>query len=210
MDEKTLITKSQNGDVNAFDELIKPYEARVYTFLARMCNNHEAAQDMAQETFLNVYKKIKTFRGQAKFSTWLFQIATNNCLMLKRYKASRPENVQTETESEHPWEIADWEMTPDKEYSRNELRAMLEKALQKLPPPYRSAFVLSEVDGFSGPQIAEILKISLPLVKARLRRAKERLQKLLKSSLLKQCCNCDTLPKNIHQRIISCIKDLQN
>jgi RNA polymerase sigma-70 factor (ECF subfamily) len=163
--EEILIQKSQAGDLAAFDELIKPYENRLYNFLAKMCNNHEAAQDMVQETFLNVFKKIKSYRAEAKFSTWLFQIATNNCLMLKR-KSANLNHYSLDENPEHPFEIIDLQKTPEEKYTQEELQNIVEEALQKLEPSYRSVFILSEVDGFSGPEIASILKITLPNVKA--------------------------------------------
>lgn len=203
--EQILIQKSTAGDLQAFDELIKPYENRLYNFLAKMCNNHETAQDMVQETFLNVFKNIKNYRAEAKFSTWLFQIATNNCLMLKR-KNEHKVTHSLDEHPEHPFEIIDLQKTPEEKYTQEELQAIVEEALQKLEPLYRSVFILSEVDGFSGPEIANILKITLPNVKARIRRAKEKLKKLLGPKLLKRCCDCQNMPGEAHKQIMECIK----
>lgn len=206
--EQLLIQKSIAGDLQAFDDLIKPYENRLYNFLAKMCNNHEAAQDMTQETFLNVFKNIRNYRAKAKFSTWLFQIATNNCLMLKRKNENRVTHSLDE-HPEHPFEIIDLQKTPEEKYTQEELQEIVEEALQQLEPIYRSVFILSEVDGFSGPEIADILKITLPNVKARLRRAKEKLKKLLGPKLLKRCCDCQNLPGETHQQIMECIKKVR-
>jgi RNA polymerase sigma-70 factor (ECF subfamily) len=206
--EQILIQQSQQGNPEAFDQLIKPYESRLYTFLAKMCNNEAAAQDMAQETFINVFKKIKEFRGDAKFSTWIFRIATNNCLMLKRQSAQHTTVSLDDPHKGPPFEIPDWKMTPEKTYAQDELKQIVDGALQKLAPLYRSVFILSEIDGFTGIEITEILNISLPTVKARLRRAKEKLRTILTPSLLKTCCDCQHFPDNAHHQIIKCIRGL--
>lgn len=209
MNEERLIEKSKAGDIRAFEQLIKPYEGRLFTYLTKMCNDPDAAKDMIQETFLNVFKKIGSYEHKAKFSTWLFQVAINNCLMLKRRHASHSVISLDDHEHPLPYDIIDQKADLEHSRSRKELKDLVDRALQQLDPPYRSVFMLSEVDGFTAIEISTILKLTLPNVKARIRRAKEKLRTMLTPELLAQCCTCQSIPRNAHKQIIECIKNYQ-
>ncbi len=197
--EAQLIDKSRRGDATAFERLIKPYEGKVYTFLSRMCGESEAAKDMAQETFLRAFDKIRRYRGGSKFSTWLFRVAVNNCKMHKRGRGRRPE-------APLEIEVGDYRPGPGDQYDEAELKLVVAGALQKLPPAYRSVLVLSEYDGLSGPEIAKVMNISLANVKVRLRRGREKLKEIFKDRLIPGCCDCDKMPAGVHKKIIECLK----
>lgn len=188
MDEKYLINASRGGNLQAFEVLIKPYEQGIYNFLFKMCRSKESAEDMTQETFINVFKNLVNFRSEAKLSTWIFQIATNNCLMLKR-REHPEQNISLDAEipaedKDVVMEIADWSQNPSEIYDKNELKTQLDAALDQLPEIYRAVWILKDLEGFTAQEISEMLKISLPNVKARILRARIKLQKLLKEKLI--------------------------
>lgn len=173
-DEKQLIESSKNGNLSAFEELMKPFQGRIYNFLKKMCNQGETAEDMMQETFVSVWKSIGTYREEAKFSTWLFQIASNHCLMQKRKDSRRPQVSLDVTI--HP----DFSADPSVVYDKNDLKQKLDAALARLPESYRVVYVLKDVEGFRSQEIADMLGLSLPNVKARVLRARQKLQVALK------------------------------
>jgi RNA polymerase sigma-70 factor, ECF subfamily len=149
----------------------------VYNFSFKVCRDKEKAAETLQDTFVNVYKKLEQFDKQSKFSTWLYSIVTNNCLMKRRTtkmaKASirHDEVFDEESEHQHPTP-AIWKTTPLDETMTKELRGLLDSAILKLPVDYRIAFILRDIEGKSAEETAEILNISVPAVKSRLRRAR--------------------------------------
>jgi RNA polymerase sigma-70 factor (ECF subfamily) len=182
--ESELVRKAKKGDQRAFTELIKKYESTVYNFAFKVCRNEEQAAETLQDTFVNVYRKLDQFNGKAKFSTWLYQIVTNNCLMKRRRskldKSSVPlessEGIQEERSGDtvqHPIHTVPlWRDTPQDEVINKELREHLDKAILKLPMEYRIVFILRDVEGRSSEETAKILKLSVPAIKSRLRRAR--------------------------------------
>ena len=157
---------------------------RVYNFLFKMCQNKEAAEDMMQDTFLTVFHKLKDFRAEAKLSTWIFQIAANNCLMLKR-KSGRELTgtlAQDEHDDEHVMklDLPDWSQNPAELYEKQELKEILDSALAQLPEIYRAMFILKDIEGFSAQEIVHMTGLSLANVKARTLRARVMLQNILK------------------------------
>ncbi len=172
--EKQLIESSKNGDLSAFETLMKPFQGRIYNFLKKMCNQGETAEDMMQETFVSVWKNIGSYREEAKFSTWLFQIASNHCLMQKRKDSRRPQVSLDATV--HP----DFSSDPSIVYETNDLKQKLDSALAKLPEMYRIIYVLKDIEGFRSQEIADMLGLSLANVKARVLRARQKLQTILK------------------------------
>ena len=194
--EPELVRKAKEGDQRAFTALVKKYESTVFNFAFKVCRNEEQAAETLQDTFVNVYRKLDQFNGKAKFSTWLYQIVTNNCLMKRRRskldKSSVPlelsEGIQEEPigdNVEHPSHTVPlWRDTPQDEVINKELREHLDEAILKLPMEYRIVFILRDVEGRSSEEAAKILKLSVPAVKSRLRRARvflrEQLQEYMK------------------------------
>jgi RNA polymerase sigma-70 factor (ECF subfamily) len=156
-----------------------------------VCRNEEKAEETLQDTFVNVYRKLDQFNGKAKFSTWLYQIVTNNCLMKRRQSMLDKSSVSIEShgggqeESELQGDgtplqpLVSLTQTPQDEVVNNELREHLDKAILKLPMEQRIVFVLRDVEGRSSEEAAKILKVSVPAVKSRLRRARIFLRKQL-------------------------------
>ena len=129
------------GDKRALTELVKNYEQTVYNFSFKICRNKDKAENTMQETFLSMVKSLNQFSGQSKLSTWLYRVVSNHCLMLARSQ-NRHEFTSFEDEeaSIDEKEIADWKVTPDKVTENNELKLMLDSAIQKLPAEYRIVF----------------------------------------------------------------------
>jgi RNA polymerase sigma-70 factor, ECF subfamily len=191
VNETELVHKAQRGDQRAFASLVKKYESTVYSFAYKVCRNEEHATETLQDTFVNVYRKLDQFNGKAKFSTWLYQIVTNNCLMKRRKTKLEKSSISMES-SEHGQENSDLhgngaplhtlvslKQTPQDEVVNNELRELLDSAILKLPMEQRIAFVLIDVEGRSAEEAAKIQKISVPAIKSRLRRARIFLRKQL-------------------------------
>ena len=178
-DDEKVIAKAQEGDLFSFDHLVKKYQKKIYTLAYRMVKNHDAADDIAQETFINAYSSIKSFKLGHSFYTWLYRICMNLSInYLKRQKFVIPESqfeeevspLEKKTESEDPLSLL-----VQKEQERK-----IEQAIDSLPPKYKAVFILKVYEDLSYEEIAQTLKISLGTVMSRLFRARERLQELLK------------------------------
>jgi RNA polymerase sigma-70 factor (ECF subfamily) len=189
--ESELVRKAKAGDQRAFTALVKKYESTVYSFAFKVCRDEEQATETLQDTFVNVYRKLDQFNGKAKFSTWLYQIVTNNCLMKRRKSKLEQSSVSLESAESTPTDhgaegqilpihtvpLAD--TTPQDDLVNKELREHLDKAILMLPLDQRIAFILRDVEGRSSEEAAKILKTSVPALKSRLRRARVFLQKQL-------------------------------
>jgi len=183
-----LVERVRGGDVLAYDELVRKYERQVFRIAQHITQNREDAEDVVQDAFLKAYQNLGQFQGQSKFYTWLVRIAVNEALMrLRRRRPERmvsiDEDVKTEEDS-MPREIADWSPNPEQLYTQSELKDILGKTIQGLPPSFRTVFVLRDVEGLSTEETASALELSVPAVKSRLLRARlqlrERLNKYFK------------------------------
>jgi RNA polymerase sigma-70 factor, ECF subfamily len=179
--EKELLELARQGDQKAFDRLVKRYQDMVYNFSFKVCRNQEYAEETLQDTFVNVYRKLNQFDGKSKFSTWLYTIVTNNCLMKRRRRKLELASVSIHEprmpEHSHDTEdgktdVPSWRNTPLEEAMGKELRRELDNAIEKLPLDYRITFILRDIEGKSAEETAQILKLSVPAVKSRLRRAR--------------------------------------
>ncbi len=175
--DEQLIEQARNGNVRAFETLVKRYEQMVYGFSFKMCRNKEKADETLQDTFINVYKNLKQFNGNSKFSTWLYSIVTNNCLMNRRKRKMDREMMSldeppVEEGANHHESIPSWDDTPAEKIMNAELRSRLDTSIQKLPQDYRVVFILRDIEGQSIEDTSRILKLSVPAVKSRLRRAR--------------------------------------
>ncbi len=187
-DEQVLVQAARQGDIGAFEELVKRYDRNVFRIANHITQNREDAEDVVQDAFLKAYQNLGQFQGQSKFYTWLVRIAVNEALMrLRRRRPERmvslDEDVKTEEDS-MPREVADWAPNPEQLYSQSELKEILGKTIQGLPASFRTVFVLRDVEGLSTEETAEALDLSVPAVKSRLLRARlqlrERLNKYFK------------------------------
>src|SRR5207253_10021807 len=149
-DELALVQAAKGGDVAAFEELVKRYDRNVFRIAQHITQNREDAEDVVQDAFLKAYQNLGQFQGQSKFYTWLVRIAVNEALMkLRRRRPERmvslDEDVKTEEDS-LPREVADWSRNPEQQYSQAELREILTRRIQGLPPSFRTIFVLRAVE----------------------------------------------------------------
>jgi len=177
--DKSLIQAARKGDQKAFAALVRRYEDTVFKFSFKVCRERAKAEETLQDTFINVFRKLDTFDGKSKFSTWLYTIVSNNCLMKRRRRKRDDLEESLETFDNPPdggpqsrQQPAPWEKTPDEVLLDKELQTLLDRAILKLPVDYRLVFVLRDVEGRSTQETASILKISEEATKSRLRRAR--------------------------------------
>jgi RNA polymerase sigma-70 factor, ECF subfamily len=182
-DELTLVQAAKSGDVSAFEELVRRYDRNVFRIAQHITQNREDAEDVVQDAFLKAYSNLAQFQGQSKFYTWLVRIAVNEALMkLRRRRPERTVSLDEEVKTEEdsvPREVADWSPNPEQQYSQAELREILSRTIQGLPPGFRTVFVLRDVEGLSTEETAEALDLSIPAVKSRLLRARLQLRERL-------------------------------
>jgi RNA polymerase sigma-70 factor (ECF subfamily) len=178
--EAEAIEKAKQGDATAFQALYDRHKRRVYSLCLRMTANTAEAEDLAQEAFLQLYRKIATFRGESAFSTWLHRLSVNVVLMHLR-KKSLP--VVSLEETTQPGE----DDTPKKDFGADDLalsgsidRLHLRRAVESLPPGYRMIFLLHDVEGYEHNEIAKIVGCSIGNSKSQLHKARMKLRDLLK------------------------------
>src|SRR5229473_1590296 len=182
-DELTLVQAAKRGDISAFEQLVKRYDRNVFRIAQHITQNREDAEDVVQDAFLKAYTNLAQFQGQSKFYTWLVRIAVNEALMkLRRRRPERTVSLDEEVKTEEdslPREVADWSPNPEQQYSQAEMREILSKTIQGLPPGFRTVFVLRDVEGLSTEETAAALDLSIPAVKSRLLRARLQLRERL-------------------------------
>ena len=171
-----LAQKSAAGDTGAFGDLYRRHFRRVYALCLRMLGNPTEAEDLAQETFIQLFRKIGSFRGDSAFTTWLHRMTVNQVLMYFRRGKSRPE--MTTEEGETPQQIVRGTENPNAMPIVD--RISLENAITKLPPGYRAVFVLHDVEGHEHGEIARMLGISEGTSKSQLHKARLKLRTLIR------------------------------
>jgi RNA polymerase sigma-70 factor (ECF subfamily) len=175
--EQDLIARVQAGQADAFYELVRPYERAVFLSALSLTRNDADAEEVAQEAMLKAFKNIGGFRREAKFSTWLIQIAINEAKMKirknHRHLYESIDEPQTSDDGDYiPKDFADWREIPSEALERKELRDALASALQSLPEKYRTVMMLRDVQQLSIAETAQVLGISEANVKTRLSRAR--------------------------------------
>lgn len=180
-DELALIQKAKRGDNEAFSQLVRIHQKRIYRLAYRFCPDHDTADELAQETFVKAYTSLQTFREEFKFSSWLGAIATNLALNhLKRQKrqvSMEDYPIQEIVSDPNP------RSNPVENLTEKEMRSKLEEEVEKLPPEFKAAFILRVHEELSYEQIAERLGIEIGTVMSRLFRARSRLKKALEEYL---------------------------
>ena len=150
--EAQIVNKVLRGDVNAFETLVVEYEKNVYAIAQRMTGNPEDAADMTQETFIKAYNSLSAFRGDSKFSVWLYRIATNVCLDFLRSRSRKPTvslSVEDDEGEETQLDIADESQSPEALLERGLTRDAVRRGLEQLSPEYRQILLLREIQGLS-------------------------------------------------------------
>jgi RNA polymerase sigma-70 factor (ECF subfamily) len=180
MPEAEAIRRAQRGDAEAFERLYRLHSRRVYSVILRMVGNTAEAEDLTQEAFLQLFRKIQTFRGDSAFSTWLHRLSVNVVLMKLRKKRLPESSLDEQLDPNEDGE------GPKKEFGALDQtlagsldRVNLERAVEQLPPGYRAVFLLHDVQGFEHNEIASIMECSIGNSKSQLHKARTRLRQIL-------------------------------
>lgn len=182
----SLINDAIAGKQEAYQRLMTKYRQLIYNLIFRMIRNKEDVEDLTQEAFIKAFNSLEKFDKQFSFSTWLFKIATNNCIDYLRKKKLNTFSIDKELGSEdddYQFEIPDSERTPDKNLMESERKKILEEAIENLPSKYKSVILLRHRDEKDYEEIAKKLKLPLGTVKAHIFRGRELLNKYLKDRL---------------------------
>jgi len=178
--EAEAIQLAQRGNAAAFERLYRLHHRRVYSLCLRMVGNTAEAEDLTQEAFLQLFRKIATFRGESAFSTWLHRLAVNVVLMKLRRKSGNESSLEQMTEPDEE------SGTPRRDFGTTDLtligsldRINLQRAVEQLPPGYKAIFVLHDVQGYEHNEIADIMGCSIGNSKSQLHKARMRLRDLL-------------------------------
>lgn len=177
-EERDLLEQARAGKADALDRLLTLLEQSVFGFALSMCRDVEDAREVLQETFLSAIRSLRDFRGECRLRTWLYRIAVNSCGRLHRERwvhraeelpaGESPPGVDGVGRGEGPARADD----PEASMLRGELRERLERAIDRLPPPYKAVLLLRDVEGFATEEAAHILGVSEAVVKTRLHRAR--------------------------------------
>ena len=176
--EAAIVRRVLDGDVNAFETLVREYEKNVYNIALRMVNNSEDASDMTQEAFIKAYNSLPNFRGDSKFSVWLYRIVSNVCLDFLRSKSRKPTlslSMEDDDGEETQLDIADESQSPELLLERSLTRDAVRRGLDALPPDYRQILLLREIQGLSYDEISLALDLEVGTVKSRIFRARKKL-----------------------------------
>jgi RNA polymerase sigma-70 factor, ECF subfamily len=179
-DDMVLVHACKEGDVEAFELLVKRYDTRLLNIAQHITHNREDAEDVVQDAFLKAFRNLAQFEEKSQFSTWLIRITVNESLMkLRKQRHNREVSIDDDFHSGEQisqFEPADWAPNPEELYSKAELRNILRSELQELRPSLRVVFVLRDIQGLSTEDTAEVLESTPVAIKARLWRARLQLR----------------------------------
>jgi len=190
-DDARFLERLKARDERAFNELVRLYERRVYSLVFRMLARRDEAEDVTQEVFVQVFKAIDQFRGDAKLSTWVYRIAVNLCKNRSKYLARRHAGEQDELEAvaervplhEAKGVTASDVSRPDEAFDGHEVEAVVQRCIAKLEPDFREVLVLRDVEDLSYEEIAQITGLPDGTVKSRIFRARAQLKACVESCL---------------------------
>lgn len=178
--EREAIERAKQGDAEAFEFLYDLHKRRVYSLCLRMTGNTAAAEDLTQEAFLQLFRKIGTFRGESAFSTWLHRMAVNVVLMQLRKKGLPVVPIDEPTEPDEEVTVRKEPGAADERLAGSIDRLQLQRAVDELPPGYRTIFVLHDVEGYEHNEIAGMVGCSIGNSKSQLHKARLKLRELLR------------------------------
>ena len=181
-----LVTQAKAGDVHAFEALYQQNRRRVFSLCLRVVNDIPLAEDLTQEAFLQVYRKLHTFRGDSSFSTWLHRLTLNVALMHLRKKVVRTTSIEEALNPQSEEPVEKQFGNEDRRLRHSITRITLERAIRELPPGYRLIFVLHDVEGYEHREIADMLGCSIGNSKSQLHKARIRLLHLLRRASVTQ------------------------
>lgn len=181
-EEAKIIEQVRSGDTEAFEGLILAHQKQVYNLALRMTGNEQDALDLSQEAFLRAYTSLESFRGDSKFSVWLYRLVSNVCIDFIRSRKRRPVvslSYTGDDEDMQELEIPDSRFSPETEFEKNALREAVSRGLELLSPEYRQILTLREINGLSYEEIGAVLDLEEGTVKSRIFRARKRLCNIL-------------------------------
>lgn len=181
--EQELVQRARKGDLEAYDELVKRYQERIYATIYHMTSNHDDANDLAQDSFIKAFQALKSFKGGSTFYTWLYRIAVNKTINFLKQRKNRSHISLNDLDfnAEHDPDLVALisDQTPRRAAGLNELQEKLNAALLKLSEPHRLVVVLHDVQGQSHEEIAKIMDCNIGTVRSRLFYARQQLQAYL-------------------------------
>ena len=187
VDEEVLVRRARRGDLEAYDELVRRYQERIYATIYHMTSNHEDASDLAQESFVKAFQALKTFKGGSSFYTWLYRIAVNKTINFLKQRRNRVHMSLNDLDlnAEHDPDLVALisDKTPRREAGLTELQEKLNAAMLKLSEPHRLVVVMHDVQGLSHDEIAKIMDCNIGTVRSRLFYARQQLQGYLSDYL---------------------------
>ena len=182
-EESELVRRARNGDLRAYDELVKRYQERIYATIYHMTSNHEDANDLAQDSFIKAFQALKSFKGGSTFYTWLYRIAVNKTINFLKQRKNRTHMSLNDLDfnAEHDPDLMALisDNTPRRAVGLTELQEKLNAALLKLSEPHRLVVVLHDVQGQSHEEIAKVMNCNIGTVRSRLFYARQQLQSYL-------------------------------
>lgn len=183
LDDMSLVHACKEGDVEAFEQLVKRYDAKLFRVAQHITHNREDAEEAVQEAFLKAFRNLNSFQEKSQFSTWIFRITVNESLMkLRKQRHTKQVSIDGDVSAQETItadSIADWAPNPEQLYGATELRNILRSQLQELPASLRVTFILRDIEELSTEETAEVLALTVDAVKARLWRARLKLRQLL-------------------------------
>jgi len=185
-EDMSLIQEALAGDQNSFSRLRQKYHDAIFNLIYRMIREKDEVEDLTQEAFIKAFGSLPSFNNEYAFSTWLYKIATNNCIDYIRRKKLQTFSIDKPIESKEgdfSFELPDSTYEPDKEMISSQRKKLLEDAINSLPPKYRQVIVMRHQEELEYQEIAQILKLPLGTVKAHIFRAREMLYKYLRDKL---------------------------
>jgi len=186
-EEQTLVRRARQGDLAAYDDLVRRYQERIYATIYHMTSNHEDANDLAQETFIKAFQALKSFKGGSSFYTWIYRIAVNKTINFLKQRKNRSHmslnDLDFNAENDPDLVALVSEKTPRREANLAELQEKLNEAMHKLSEPHRLVVTLHDVQGLAHDEIAEIMECNIGTVRSRLFYARQQLQAYLSDYL---------------------------
>jgi RNA polymerase sigma factor RpoE len=180
VEEQELVKRTRQGDLSAYDDLVRRYQERIYATLYHMTSNHEDANDLAQEAFIKAFQALKTFKGGSSFYTWVYRIAVNKTINFLKQRKNRSQMSLNDLDfnAEHDPDLVALvsEKTPRREAGLAELQEKLNEAMQTLSEAHRLVVTLHDVQGLSHEEIAKIMDCNIGTVRSRLFYARQQLQ----------------------------------
>lgn len=173
-----LVKKAQKGDSSALEELLFAYEKRVYNIAYRYMGNEADAYDMAQESLIKIYKRIRAFKGDSSFSSWVYRLTVNTCLDGLRKMKKNVVSLETSLENGASYKDESGS-TPEDAALKQERQKDIQKAISTLSADHRSVIILRDINGLSYEEVAQCLSVSVGTVKSRINRARQKLKEIL-------------------------------